>query len=222
VDPQIHAHLQGGLAQVNFSAFLKTLEERYLHFSSVRPIPPGEFFEEYLGYVKTHQSRAWHEKQKAYIYESTRVRKEKKVAKLLPFFGKDELTTQVTSRMIEQYAESRKAEGARCTTINKELAAVRHAMKKVDEWGHVLANPARKVKDLPDDGKIRERFLSPDEYLLLLRDTGASDWEPWTLPNERFSDLRELVMLACNTGLRRSELLFLDFSDIDWSAGPFA
>lgn len=43
---------------------------------------------------------------------------------------KDTLTTQVNSRKIEQYAETRKAEEARCTTINKELAAVRHAMKK--------------------------------------------------------------------------------------------
>ncbi len=93
---------------------------------------------------------------------------------------------------------------------------MRHAMKKAEEWGYILANPARKVKDLPDDGKIRERFLTPDEYLLLMYDTGGGDSEPWTLPNERFTDLRELVMLACNTGLRRSELLFLEFTDIDW------
>ncbi len=38
------------------------------------------------------------------------------------------------SRRIEQYAEWRR-EKVKGTTVNKELACIRHMMKKAEEWG---------------------------------------------------------------------------------------
>jgi hypothetical protein len=40
---------------------------------------------------------------------------------ILPFFGADTLTTEITSRRIEQYPEWRR-EKVKGTTVNKELA----------------------------------------------------------------------------------------------------
>jgi len=191
-------------AQVRFGHFLKQLEERDLLFSEVRPLRLSEFSEEYLRHVKSHKSASWHRKQQYYIQGT-----------ILPFFGPDMLTTQITSRKIEQYAESRRAT-VKGTTVNKELACIRHMMKKAEEWGHLASSPARKVKDLPDDGQVHERFLMPDEYALMLSRASLNSFEPWTLPNDRFEDLREFIMLDCNTGLRVSEVLTLEFADVEW------
>jgi len=191
-------------AQVRYGQFLKQLEERELLFSEVRPLRLGELAEEYLRYVKSHKSSSWHSKQTNYLHTT-----------ILPFFGPDTLTTAITSRKIEQYAEWRR-EKVKGTTVNKELACVRHMMKKAEEWGNLPTSPARKVKDLPDDGQIRERFLAPEEYELLLSQAGSKSSRPWTLPGERFEDLAEFIMLDCNTGLRVSEVLTLEFSDVDW------
>jgi len=48
------------------------------------------------------------------------------------------VTTQITSRKIKQYAESRRAT-VKGTIVNKELACIRHMMKKAQEWAHVAA-----------------------------------------------------------------------------------
>jgi len=191
-------------AQIRFSQFLKQLEDRELLFSDLRPLRLAEFAEEYLRHVKSHKSASWYSKQQYYLRGT-----------ILPFFGPDTLTTQITSRKIEQYAEWRRTT-VKGTTVNKELACIRHMMKKAEEWGHLASSPARKVKDLPDDSQVHERFLMPQEYALMLSRAAANTIEPWTLPNERFEDLMEFIMFDCNTGLRVSEVLTLEFADIDW------
>ena len=103
----------------------------------------------YLRYIKWCKSQSWHSKQHYYMRGT-----------ILPFFGADTLTTQITSRKIEQYAEWRRTT-AKTSTVNKELACIRQMMKKAEEWGHLASSPARKVKDLPDDSQVHERFLMP-------------------------------------------------------------
>ncbi len=60
--------------------------------------------------------------------------------------------------------------------------------------GNPQSSPARKVKDLPDDGQIRERFLTPQEYELMASEAAVRSFRPWTLPGDRFEDLVELIM----------------------------
>ena len=122
-------------AQVRFSQFLKQREDRELLFSELRPLRLVDFVEEYLGYVQSHKSASWHCKQHYYLH-----------ARILPFLGPDTLTTQMTSRKIEQYAEWRRAT-VKGTSVNKELACIRHMMKKAEAWGHRAVSPARRVKD---------------------------------------------------------------------------
>lgn len=147
-------------------------------------------------------------------------------ATIEPFFGSGTLTTEITWRRIEQYAEHRIAsekghgEGTvKRTTVNKELACIRQMKRKAEEWGCVAANPAARVRDLPDDGQAHDRFLAPDEYALMLLKAGNNLMLPWTLPGERFEDLAELVVIACHTGLRSAELLHLQFSDVNLERG---
>jgi integrase len=204
------------VAQVNFSVFLKKLEEHELQFSDVVPISFGDLAEEYLKYVKSHKSRAWYENQKLYIKGPEKRPDKKSKTSILEFFGAGTLTTRITPRIIEKYAQHRR-QFAKGTTVNKELACIRHMMKKAAEWNNVAVNPALKVRDLPDDSTVRERFLTPDEYQLLLKaGENGSVGNAWNLPGEPFTDAREFVVIATNTGLRRAELLHLEFSDIDW------
>jgi integrase len=100
-------------------------------------------------------------------------------------------------------------------TVNRELASIRHLFRKFKEWDWITVNPAGKVKDLPDDGEIHEEFLSSQEYELRISQADIKNSKPWIPPNEPFENPKELIMLDCNTGLRISELLFLEFSDID-------
>jgi site-specific recombinase XerD len=194
-------------AQVRHAQFLKHLEERELVFSSIRPLRLAEFAEEYLRHVKSHKSLSWHSKQADYLRST-----------ILPYLGADTLTTQITSRKIEQYAEWRRGK-VKGTTVNKELACIRHMMKKAEEWGNLSASPARRVKDLPDDSQILERYLTPQEYEAVLSQAALDRPRPWTLPTERFEDLPEFIMLDCNTGLRVAEALTLEFTDVDWGRG---
>lgn len=203
MDASLAANASQSDGQVRYSQFLKQLEQRELLFSKLQPVPLSKFTEEYLRYVKSHKSASWHGKQQNYIR-----------GMILPFFVSETLTTRITSRKIEQYAEWRRAT-VKGTTVNKELACIRHMMKKAEEWGNLESSP-RKVKDLPDDSHIHERFLTSEEYALMLSRASANTIESWTLPNERFNDLAEFVMFDCNTGLRVSEALTLDFADIDW------
>lgn len=173
------------LAQVNFSVFLKKREGRELQFSDVIPVRFGELADEYLKYVRSHKSRAWYENQRLYIKGPEKRPDKKSKTSILEFFGPSTLTTRITPRMIEKYAQHRR-QFAKGTTVNKELACIRHMMKKAAEWNNVAVNPALKVKDLPDDSTVRERFLTPDEYQLLLKaGENGSLGHAWNLPGGR-------------------------------------
>jgi integrase len=67
-----------------------------------------------------------------------------------------------------------------------------------------VENPAKSV-ELHDE-KPRERFLQPDE---LVRFNDALD-------NEPCADLKDFLILAMNTGARRSDIFSMRWSDLHW------
>jgi integrase len=191
-------------AQIRFSAFLKELEQSTLLFSKVRGIPLDELMEEYLRYVKSQKSQSWYARQKLYLGRF-----------ILPFFGPKTPTIAITSRDIERYAENRR-QSVKGTTTNKELACIRHMFRKAEEWSYVVSNPARKVKDLRDDGIVHERFLDPAEYQRLVAVAVEHNSLVVNVPIEMFTELDKFIVVGCHTGLRLSELLNLEFPDIDF------
>jgi integrase len=191
-------------AQVRFSVFLKELEQSTLLFSNVRAIPLEELKEEYLRYVKSQKSQSWYVRQKLYLERF-----------ILPFFGSKTSSIAVTSRDIERYAENRR-QSVKGTTTNKELACIRHMFRKAEEWNYVTASPARKVKDLRDDGIVHERFLDPAEYKRLVAIAAEHNSLVVNAPIEMFTELDKFIIIGCHTGLRLSELLNLEFADVDF------
>jgi len=87
------------------------------------------------------------------------------------------------------------------TTANREVIMLKHMLKKAVEWGYLPINPLRNVKLLKEPpGRIR--YVKPEEWQRLI-----SACSP---------EIRNLVIFARHTGLRRSEIFNLEWSDIDW------
>jgi hypothetical protein len=73
------------------------------------------------------------------------------------------LLKDITAKRIEEYASWRRND-VKGTTVNKELSTIRTMFDKAVDWNFIAANPARKVKELPDDSAIHDRYLKPLEF----------------------------------------------------------
>lgn len=98
---------------------------------------------------------------------------------------------EITPRLISEYKDRRRAEGATEGTLAKELQLLRNALNiAMREWEWIETTPFQKVKIESPKNAI-ERYLTPAEEKKLL--DSCPDW------------LKEIVTLAINTGMRRNE-----------------
>ncbi len=90
-------------------------------------------------------------------------------------------------------------------TYNRKRAVLSSVLKYAVNEGYLSENPCQKVPNRPVNNK-RRRYLDDDERKRLLVASDASDWDGLGL----------LVRMALGTGARKSELLFLKWSDLDF------
>jgi len=110
---------------------------------------------------------------------------------------------EITTWQIEKYKAKRKDE-VKPATVNRELALLKHMYSKAIEWGKCKENPAKKVKPLKGEVK-RLRFLMPDEIQKLLSNCPEH--------------IKPIVTVALHTGMRRSELLNLNWDQVNLDQG---
>ena len=144
---------------------------------------------EYLEYAKVNKARS--------TFSSDRSRIEKH---MLPFFG-DMPLGKMTSQTVDGYKLGRVQAGVAPKTLNNELLNLSHMMKTAVRWGYVDKNVVANVT------KMRvavnpARFLNQVEITRLTEAARASHIYP-------------LITTALHTGMRKSELLNLKWSDID-------
>tara|TARA_R100000808_G_scaffold5300_1_gene16217 strand:+ start:4106 stop:5167 length:1062 start_codon:yes stop_codon:yes gene_type:complete len=116
---------------------------------------------------------------------------------LVPLLGKYRLE-EITTRHIDRLISQLQARGLGNRTVNHMLELLRVMLGVAVEWGQLSAVPKMrrlKVLDMPP------RYLSQEEADRLL------DHVP--------DDHRCLILTALRTGLRKGELLGLQWSDID-------
>jgi integrase len=91
-------------------------------------------------------------------------------------------------------------------TVRREMALIQHCLELArKEWGvGPLLNPVRQIK-LPPPGRSRTRRASPAELALLL---GASS-------RTRCYWLPAMILMAIETGMRRSELLSIEWANVN-------
>ncbi|MFK7957345.1 MAG: tyrosine-type recombinase/integrase [Lysobacterales bacterium] len=106
---------------------------------------------------------------------------------------------------VENWQSERRRAGKAPSTINREIAQLRSALKHAvnDPACALSANPIARIKPQPTDFVVKNRFLQSDEKTRLFRALRG-----------RTCHLRPMTFLALNTGLRRGEIFDLQWSDI--------
>jgi integrase len=123
---------------------------------------------------------------------------------LTPTFG-TLLLTEITPERVQGFTADLVREH-RCApaTANRALTLLKTMLRFARQWGHLRENPTQDVKPLRVES-VEMDYLTPDDVRLLL----AHADEPY----------RTVFLTAVLSGLRRSELLALQWGDIDWQSG---
>jgi integrase len=121
---------------------------------------------------------------------------------LLTYF-KGKRLTEINSWAIERFKLDRKQKVS-SSTVNLELAVLSSMLSRAVDWGALHDNPLKsvKVKKLRTNSR-KERILTEDEEESLL--DSSSGW------------LKDMIILALDTGMRLSELTHLKWEDVDLS-----
>ena len=160
-------------------------------------------FEEFLPWLEVEHSRSHFTRQSV----SYRLH-------LVPYFKGVNLH-EITQKRIEDYKplrlKGRYTRGSKTrpvtkATVNRELSALRSALVKAVEWGHIDESPAAGVRLFRETPKT-PRLLEAREITLLLQACRTQ-----TCP----VDLYAWVSCMVYAGLRRAEVLNLRWEEIDW------
>lgn len=143
---------------------------------------------------------------------------------------------ELTAFAVERWRTGRTKDGAKASTVNRDLAALKAALARAVEWKRLSLNPLKAVKPSKVDSVGVIRFLSTEEEGRLLRALDDRDdrrrrarESANTFREERgydqfpaFGDytdvLTPLVHVALHTGLRFGELCNLTWTDVDLTA----
>lgn len=117
---------------------------------------------------------------------------------LLPVFGEMRLN-EITQLKVRRYIAARKNDGVSNSTVNKEIACLKSALSRAVEWEYIVASPLQKFSQLREDPP-RERYLTQEEAQRLI------DASP--------EYLRNIIVFALGTGMRRSEIFSLKWDDV--------
>jgi len=168
----------------------------------LQPVNFHDFAVEYIAWSKVNKKLST---SKEDIYRMRRLDKE---------FGNQNIQ-DITTWQIEKYKSKRremlKAKGkgkgelrVGPSCVNGELRLLKHIFSKTIEWGKCKENPARRVKVLKGETQ-RKRFLSPEEAQSFLSNCG--------------DPLRIIALVVLNTGMRKSEILGLRWSQVNLEQG---
>lgn len=128
-----------------------------------------------------------------------------KLKSLREHLGTNTPITEITGPKLLDYRASRRGEGLQAHSINRDFALLRAALRHAQEvhrqevpiiaWGKIMApEPPHRI-----------RFLSRDEYARLIDAAQGS--------------LRPIIRFAVETGLRKGNILALNWREIDMSSG---
>jgi site-specific recombinase XerD len=117
----------------------------------------------------------------------------------------DMTLADIKPRTISSYVDSRKREGAKVATINRELGLLSKAFNlALKQWEWCTENPCSRIQREPENNRI-DRWLTQEEEAALLK--GGQGYLN--------GQLVEIIVLALNTGMRQGELLSLKWTDVD-------
>ena len=139
----------------------------------------------------------------------------------------------INAWLIEKWKSKRLKDGINPKTINRDLAPLKTALSRAKKWGFINVNPLLDVGLCKVEDELLVRYLSHDEEARLRntlnsRDikirTGRTSANKWRAERKyrlkpEHSDqgyvdhLEPMVILSLNTGLRRGEILGMEWND---------
>jgi len=157
--------------------------------------------------IKNHSFREladeyvkWAERQRGFI------KKLSVIKMLVAEFGHYPLR-RFDTMMIEQFQTDRLQKGHKPATVNRHIATLKHMFTKATDWNMVeeeTLKRVRKVKLLEENNR-RLRYLSKEECQALI--------------NACKEHLKPIVITALNTGMRKQEILSLQWGQVDLKNG---
>jgi len=181
-------------------ALAKRLLERDAPRDPPRPRTLSEVAREYLEFKRAKGKR-------------TLLDDEQRLTRLLRWFGTDTPITEITAQRIAQYDRERVTEIS-CrgrpvspSTVNRELAMLRHLLRLAEEWGYIDKVPRIRLGKEPQG---RLRYLEADEASRLLEASRRSSKNPY---------LVAVVTVALCTGMRKGEIMGLTWERVDFARG---
>ena len=118
---------------------------------------------------------------------------------LVAYFDR-KFVDEIKVEHVERYHLDR-SKGVSPAMVNRSLAVLKRIFNLAIKWGLVEKNPVRFVEFLKEpEGRLR--FLSKEEQAALL--------------GECLGDIRDIVLIALGTGMRRGEVLGLKKLDLDF------
>lgn len=118
---------------------------------------------------------------------------------LLAFFGVRKIT-DITPMLVEHYKAERRRAGRKPATINRELACLKHMFTIAITYKLARENPCKQVPMLREDNEITNPLCDEDEVLLL---------------QHADPEVRDVVICALDTGMRRGEIFDLRWPNVD-------
>jgi integrase len=121
---------------------------------------------------------------------------------LVPYFG-DRYLSEIRPKHIEDLL-AEKTKDLKMSSVNLLLQHLKHILNAAVRWNYLKESPGRTIKPL----NVPEReplYFSRDDLAALLQATRGR--------------MRTLVILGANTGLRISEMLALEWGDVDFRQG---
>jgi len=130
-------------------------------------------------------------------------RRDEQTLKVARAFLKKKRIDEVTAWDIERLKAAR-VEQVTKSTVNRDIAVLKRLFNLAADWGLVDKNPLRKVALYRIDEKLMHVFTAEEERKLI--EASAPHFRP-------------LVVVAINTGMRRGELLQLQWEQVDLGSG---
>lgn len=121
---------------------------------------------------------------------------------LLPFFGNHRIS-EIRPQEVELY-KAKRLDVAKTATINREVACLKHVLNIAVEWQLITENPIGRVKLFKETaGAVR--FLGREQIQRVIEVCQGT--------------FRWIVITAIHTGMRRNEILSLEWSDVNLDTG---
>jgi integrase len=173
---------------------LKARIEHGLHTGTYQELPDITFKE---------LAEKWLELKESQVRPKTFASYRPHVERLITAFGQYKVKN-ISQEMVERFAANLSAQGIAPATASRCLTLAGSIFRKGMQWGYLSKNPAEFVVK-PKVPKPKVDILEPDEIKQLIDAT-----------DPRYHCL---IMFACLTGCRQSEILGLRWADVDLANG---